>query len=79
MIELRRILVPTDFSKHSQAGLTYAAAFADKFGAEIYLLHVVQNLALVVPDVITMEPTALPTPSSTAARSPLFAAGKSTL
>lgn len=62
MIELRRILVPTDFSKYSQAGLNYAAAFADKFGAELHLLHVVQNLALVVPDVITMEPTALPSP-----------------
>ncbi len=62
MIELRRILVPTDFSKFSQAALNYAIAFVEKFASELHFLHVVQNLALVVPDVITMEPIALPTP-----------------
>jgi nucleotide-binding universal stress UspA family protein len=62
MIELRRILIPTDFSKYSQAALTYAAAFAERFDAELCLLHVVQNLALVIPDVVTMEPSALPSP-----------------
>ena len=49
MIDLHRILVPTDFSKHSHNALTYAAAFAEKFGAELYLLHVVQDLALFIP------------------------------
>jgi nucleotide-binding universal stress UspA family protein len=60
MIDLHRILVPTDFSKFSQNALTYAAAFAEKFGAELYLLHVVQNLALVIPDAIPVEPPLLP-------------------
>jgi nucleotide-binding universal stress UspA family protein len=60
MIDLHRILVPTDFSKYSQTALTYAAAFAEKFEAELYLLHVVQNLALVIPDIIPVEPSLLP-------------------
>src|SRR6476619_5077074 len=60
MIDLHRILVPTDFSKHSQNALTYAAAFAEKFGAELYLLHVVQDLALFIPDAITVAPPIAP-------------------
>jgi nucleotide-binding universal stress UspA family protein len=61
MIDLRRILLPIDFSKYSNAALNYAVAFTEKFDAELNLLHVVQNLALVIPDVITVEPATLPT------------------
>src|SRR6516165_809487 len=60
MIDLHRILVPTDFSKHSQNALTYAAAFAEKFGAELCLLHVVQDLALYIPDMIAVAPPVAP-------------------
>jgi nucleotide-binding universal stress UspA family protein len=60
MIDLRRILVPTDFSKFSKNALTYAVAFAEKFGAELYLLHVVQDLALFVPEAITVAPPLAP-------------------
>ena len=60
MIDLKRILIPTDFSKHSQNALSYAAAFAEKFGAELYLLHVVQDLALFIPDAITVTPPIVP-------------------
>lgn len=60
MIDLHRILVPTDFSKHSQNALTYAVAFAEKFGAEIYLLHVVQDLALFIPEAVTAGPPLVP-------------------
>jgi nucleotide-binding universal stress UspA family protein len=60
MIDLHRILVPTDFSKFSQNALTYAAAFAEKFGAELHLLHVVQNLALMVPDTVNAVPPIVP-------------------
>jgi nucleotide-binding universal stress UspA family protein len=62
MIDLRRILVPTDFSKHSQNALRYAAALAEKFGARICLLHVVQDLAVFIPDMITVAPPILPAP-----------------
>ncbi len=60
MINLKRILVPTDFSEHSHNALRYAAAFADKFGAEIYLLHVFQDLAVFQPDAVTVGPPAAP-------------------
>ena len=60
MIDLHRILVPTDFSKHSHNALTYAAAFAEKFGAELYLLHVVQDLALFIPEAVSVAPPVTP-------------------
>jgi nucleotide-binding universal stress UspA family protein len=60
MIDLRRILVPTDFSQHSHNALRYATAFGEKFGAELYLLHVVQDLALFFPDAISGTPPMLP-------------------
>ena len=60
MIALRRILVPTDFSKSSQNALTYAAAFAEKFGAELHLLHVVQDLALFIPEAVSVAPPIAP-------------------
>jgi nucleotide-binding universal stress UspA family protein len=60
MIDLHRILIPTDFSKHSHNALTYGAAFAEKFGAELYLLHVVQDLALFIPDAVAVAPPLAP-------------------
>jgi nucleotide-binding universal stress UspA family protein len=68
MIDLHRILVPTDFSKYSEIALNYAAALAEKFGAEIYLLHVVQDLALFIPDAVAVAPPiAVPVEQFTAA------------
>jgi nucleotide-binding universal stress UspA family protein len=60
MIDLHRILVPTDFSKHSHNALNYAAAFADRFGAALYLLHVVQDLALFIPEAVSVAPPIAP-------------------
>jgi nucleotide-binding universal stress UspA family protein len=60
MIDLKRILLPTDFSKHSQNALAYATAFAEKFGAEIYLLHVVQDLAIFIPEAVSVSPPMVP-------------------
>ncbi len=40
---LKKILVPTDFSENSSAALSYAEKLAEKFGAEIHLLHVISN------------------------------------
>jgi len=54
MINLKRILVPTDFSDHSRSALRYGAAFADKFGAELYLLHVFQDLSVSQPEAVTV-------------------------
>src|SRR5262245_32563924 len=60
MIDLKRILVPTDFSKYSKSALGYAAALAEKFGSELFLLHVVQNLGVMIPDMVNVVPPVLP-------------------
>lgn len=40
MIELKRILVPTDFSENSQPAIQLGCELARQFGAELYVLHV---------------------------------------
>lgn len=37
------ILVPTDFSAASELALDYAITLADRFGASVHLLHVVED------------------------------------
>lgn len=44
MIDLKRILVPIDFSKYSANALRYACALAERFSAEVHLLHVTDPL-----------------------------------
>lgn len=41
MKAVNTILVPTDFSPHSEHALHYAASLGERFGATIHLLHVV--------------------------------------
>src|SRR5579872_6429005 len=57
-LKLKRILVPVDFSEASLKALTYAVPFAERFGATIHLVHVIEpsfligdagNLARAVP------------------------------
>ena len=43
MIDLKRILVPTDFSETSEAALRYGVELARRFGARLYLLHVPEH------------------------------------
>lgn len=45
MINLKRILVPTDFSECSDAAVRYGLELARKFGASLHLLHVIQDPA----------------------------------
>src|SRR5581483_4568686 len=40
--KLKRILVPTDFSEASLKALRYAVPFAERFGATIFLVHVIE-------------------------------------
>lgn len=39
MISLNKILVPTDFSKHSEKAIRYGVELAKQFSAELHLLH----------------------------------------
>lgn len=41
MVPIRRILFPTDFSEHADYAWPFALQFAQEFGAEVHLLHVV--------------------------------------
>jgi nucleotide-binding universal stress UspA family protein len=43
MIALKKILVPTDFSKGSENALRYGCELAAKFGGELHLLHIMQE------------------------------------
>ena len=42
-VELKRILLPTDFSPNSGVATKYACALADKFDAELHLLYVFEE------------------------------------
>ena len=50
MINLKTILVPTDFSEYSNNALNYGCALSEKFGSELHLLHVLQDLVAMVPE-----------------------------
>ena len=50
MIQLDKILVPTDFSDFSKPAVEYACAIAARFGSELHLLHVVPDPAMLVPE-----------------------------
>lgn len=62
MIQLKKILCPTDFSELSLYALRYARNFAGAFTAELHVLHVVdeacQNWVTMGPNTIPMGPTA---------------------
>ncbi len=60
MITIRRILVPTDLSSNATPAVRYGAELAEKFGAELVLLSVVNDLALIIPDAVMPTPVAIP-------------------
>lgn len=70
MVHLKRVLAPTDFSEHSRCSVRYAVEIAQKFGAELVLLHVVPDAVLTLPDAV------MPTPAPVADLAALTQAGK---
>ncbi len=46
MIKLQRILVPTDFSDSARHAFAYGLSFASEYGAELLLLHVVEQVPM---------------------------------
>lgn len=50
MIQLNRVLIPTDFSDFSRPAMTYGLAIAARFDAEVHLLHIVPDPAMLVPE-----------------------------
>jgi nucleotide-binding universal stress UspA family protein len=60
-MKIRRILAPTDFSACSKQGLAYALAFAQKVGAKLSLLHVIELPVFPLEGILppTLTPTQL--------------------
>jgi len=56
MIRLNRILVPTDFSEHSKTAVQYGCELASKFGADLHLLHVVEQLPVMYSEGAIFSP-----------------------
>lgn len=50
MLEIRSILAPTDFSQHAAKAVKYACLLAERFAAELHLLHVLSDIVPVGPD-----------------------------
>ncbi len=50
MPEIRRILFATDFSERAQAAWDYADLLATTFGAEVHVVHAVQEPMAAVPE-----------------------------
>ncbi len=44
-MEIKSILFPTDFSEGSSQALQYAVDMAKRYGARLYLLHVIYDMA----------------------------------
>lgn len=52
MIRIEKILHPSDFSDNSNHAQKYACAFAKHFGAELHVIHVISD-----PAVVAIPPT----------------------
>jgi nucleotide-binding universal stress UspA family protein len=61
MIDLRSILLPTDFSEPSAIAGKYAKAMAENFHAQLHVLHVIEESALIYP-LVGYEGTLPPLP-----------------
>lgn len=52
MVDMVRILFPTDFSDTSAAAGKYAFTLADRLGAELHALHVIESIAPTIPEAL---------------------------
>src|SRR5690349_1381131 len=50
MLEIRHILVPTDFTETSDRGLDYAIALAERLGARVTVMHAYEIPVIGFPD-----------------------------
>ena len=57
-LEIKKVLVPIDFSDYSKSSLRYAVSFARQFNAEIYLIYVVEPV--IYPPDFSMGQIAIP-------------------
>ncbi|MHB8578811.1 MAG: universal stress protein [Ignavibacteriaceae bacterium] len=57
-LKIEKVLVPIDFSDYSKNSLKYAVNFVKKFGAELYLIYVVEPI--IYPPDFSMGQIAIP-------------------
>ena len=50
MVQIRKILAPTDFSRHAENAVRYACGLAERLDAELHLLHVLSEIVPTGPD-----------------------------
>jgi universal stress protein A len=55
-LAIKKILAPTDFSPASEKALQYAIRFAQQFGAQLILLHVIEPAIFATPARESTEP-----------------------
>jgi nucleotide-binding universal stress UspA family protein len=54
VIDIKRVLAPTDFSSHSEQAVRYACSLAERLGAELHLVHVLSEIIPAGPDPLLM-------------------------
>jgi nucleotide-binding universal stress UspA family protein len=71
VLNLKKILVPIDFSPMSKAAFQYAVRFAERFGCEIVLLHVIEPVSAIAGAPLAVDIFAQPEEDTTAAKAGL--------
>ena len=59
MVAIQRVLFPTDFSPEATDALAYAREFAEKYGARLYVLHVIEDPTSKLYDMVSGDYHAL--------------------
>jgi universal stress protein A len=72
-LNLKKILVPIDFSAMSKQAFQYALRFAEQFDCEIVLLHVVEPVSAIAGTPLAVDIFAQPEDDTTAAKAELAA------
>jgi universal stress protein A len=71
ILDLKKILVPLDFSPMSRKAFQYALRFAEQFGCEIVLLHVVEPVTAIAGTPLSVDIFAQPEEDTVAAEAEL--------
>jgi nucleotide-binding universal stress UspA family protein len=54
VIDIKSVLAPTDFSSHSEKAVRFACSLAERFEAELHLVHVLSEIIPAGPDPLLM-------------------------
>jgi len=71
ILNIKKILVPIDFSPMSKKAFQYAVRFAEEFGCEIVLLHVVEPMTAIAGTPLAVDIFAQPEEDTAAAKAEL--------